>query len=61
MPEFDAFFLDTFQGGQGLSVQLLKMEYRKGTINNTIRIEAGRRNLAFKMFDTAIALAPNNA
>lgn len=63
MPEFDTFFLDTFYGGQGLSVQLLKMEYRKNTINNTIRIEdqAGMRNLAFSMFDTAIALAPNNA
>ena len=63
MPEFDAFFLDTFQGGQGLSVQLLKMEYRKGTMNNTIRIEdeSAMNNLAFKMYDTAIALAPNNA
>lgn len=63
MPEFDAFFLDTFYGGQGLSVQLLKMECRKGSENATIRIEdkAGMRNLAFTMYDTAIALAPNNA
>ena len=63
MPEFDAFFLDTFYGGQGLSVQLLKMECRKGSENATIRIEdhAGMRNLAFTMYDTAIALSPNNA
>ena len=59
MPEFDAFFLDTFYGGQGLSVQLLKMECRKGAAKATIRIEdqAGMRNLAFTMYDTAIAQA----
>ena len=63
IPEFDAFFLDTFQGGQGLSVQLLKMEYRTATAAGSIKItdESGMKNLAFKMYDTAIAMALNNA
>ena len=63
IPAFDAFFLDTFQGGQGLSVQLLKMEYRTDTAADSIQItdESSMNNLSFKMFDTAIALAPNNA
>ena len=63
IPAFDAFFLDTFQGGQGLSVQLLKMEYRTDTAAGSIQItdESSMNNLSFKMFDTAIALAPNNA
>ena len=58
IPEFDAFFLDTFQGGQGLSIQLLKMEYRADTAAGSIKItdESGMRNLAFKMYDTTIAI-----
>ena len=63
IPAFDAYFLDTFQGGQGLSIQLLKMEYRTDTAAGSIQItdESSMNNLSFKMFDTAIALAPNNA
>ena len=58
IPEFDAYFLDTFQGGQGLSIQLLKMEYRADTAAGSIKItdESGMRNLAFKMYDTTIAI-----
>ena len=58
IPEFDAYFLDTFQGGQGLSIQLLKMEYRADTAAGSMKItdESGMRNLAFKMYDTTIAI-----
>ena len=59
IPAFDAFFLDTFQGGQGLSVQLLKMEYRTDTAAGSIKVDdlSGMNNLSFKMYDTAVAMA----
>lgn len=59
IPAFDAFFLDTFQGGQGLSIQLVKMEYRTDTATGTIKVDdlSGMNNLSFKMFDTAVAMA----
>ena len=59
IPAFDAFFLDNFQGGQGLSIQLVKMEYRTATEKGTIKVDdlSGMNNLSFKMYDTAIAMA----
>ena len=59
IPAFDAFFLDNFNGGQGLSIQLVKMEYRTATEKGTIKVDdfSGMNNLSFKMFDTAVALA----
>ena len=56
---FDAFFLDNFNGGQGLSIQLVKMEYRTDTATGTIKVDdlSGMKNLSFKMFDTAVAMA----
>ena len=59
IPAFDAFFLDNFNGGQGLSIQLVKMEYRTATEKGTIKVDdlSGMKNLSFKMFDTAVAMA----
>ena len=59
IPAFDVFFLDNFNGGQGLSIQLVKMEYRTATEKGTIKVDdlSGMKNLSFKMFDTAVAMA----
>ena len=59
IPAFDAFFLDNFNGGQGLSIQLVKMEYRTATEKGTIKVDdlSGMKNLSFKMYDTAVAMA----
>ena len=59
IPAFDAFFLDNFNGGQGLSIQLVKMEYRTDTPTRSIKVDdlSGMKNLSFKMYDTAIAMA----
>ena len=59
IPAFDAFFLDNFHGGQGLSIQLVKMEYRTDTATGSIKVDdlSGMKNLAFKMYDTAVAMA----
>ncbi|MBQ1649391.1 MAG: hypothetical protein II047_13180, partial [Bacteroidales bacterium] len=59
IPAFDAYCLDNFNGGQGLSIQLVKMEYRTATEKGTIKVDdlSGMKNLSFKMFDTAVAMA----
>ena len=59
IPAFDAFFLDNFHGGQGLSIQLVKMEYRTDTATGSIKVDdlSGMKILAFKMYDTAVAMA----
>lgn len=59
IPAFDAFLLDNFNGGQGLSIQLVKMEYRTDTPTGSIKVDdlSGMKNLSFKMFDTTVAMA----
>lgn len=59
MPVFEAFFLTTNPGSNGLSVLMQKMQLTKPTPQGSIRIScySGERNLSFKLFDTAIAMA----
>lgn len=59
IPEFEAFFLEAHQNGNGLIVQLLKMEVTKSAGAGSVKITdyAGDNNLSFKMFDTAIPMA----
>ena len=63
IPEFDAFFLAAHQHSNGLTVQLLEVNVRKDGGESTIKVTdcSGDRNLSFKLFDSAIAMAPNNA
>lgn len=59
IPEFEAYFLDAHQHGNGLTVQLLKMEVTKNAGSGSVKITdcVADNNLSFKMFDTAIPMA----
>ncbi len=56
---FEAFFLDAHQHSNGLTVQLLKMTVSSNASAGSVMITdcSGDKNLSFKLFDTAIAMA----
>lgn len=59
MPEFEAFFLDSFYSGKKRSIQLLRMQLTKSGSSAAIKITSysNENNLAFIMNDTAIAMS----
>lgn len=59
IPTFNAFFLATHQHSNGLTVQLLEVKVSKSDNGTGITVGdlSGDKNLSFKLFDTAIAMA----
>ena len=58
IPSFEAYFLETHQQSNGLSIQMLKMTLNNysGTAFAKIEDYVGDKNLSFKLYDTTIAL-----
>ena len=58
IPSFEAFFMETHQHSNGLTIQLLKMTFNNYSGTGFVKIEdyVGDKNLSFKLYDTTVAL-----
>ena len=58
IPEFEAYFLASFQTGNGMPINLVEIELTKSGSTTTVTTNdgSGLNNLAFKLNDTAIAM-----